>query len=60
MEEINQNEKTIVFCANQDHALVVRNIINQIKINSDPNYCVRVTANYGKVGETYLYQFQDS
>lgn len=60
IEEINQNEKTIVFCANQDHALVVRNIINQIKINSDPNYCVRVTANDGKVGETYLEQFQDS
>lgn len=54
MEEINQNEKTIVFCANQDHALAVRNIINQIKINSDPNYCVRVTANDGKMGETYL------
>ena len=53
MEEINQNEKTIVFCANQDHALVVRNIINQIKKSSDPNYCVRVTANDGKVGETY-------
>ena len=60
MEEINQNEKTIVFCANQDHALVVRNLINQIKINSDPNYCVRVTANDGKMGETYLEQFQDS
>jgi type I restriction enzyme, R subunit len=60
MEEINQNEKTIVFCANQDHALVVRNIINQIKKSSDPNYCVRVTANDGKVGETYLEQFQDS
>jgi type I restriction enzyme R subunit len=60
MEEINQNEKTIVFCANQDHALVVRNLINQIKNNPDPNYCVRVTANDGKVGETYLEQFQDS
>jgi type I restriction enzyme R subunit len=60
MEEINQNEKTIVFCANQDHALVVRNLINQIKSNSDPNYCVRVTANDGKTGETYLEQFQDS
>ena len=60
MEEINQNEKTIVFCANQDHALVVRNLINQIKNSPDPNYCVRVTANDGKVGETYLEQFQDS
>ena len=60
MEEINQNEKTIVFCVNQDHALAVRDLINQIKINPDPNYCVRVTANDGKVGETYLEQFQDS
>ena len=60
MEEINQNEKTIVFCANQDHALVVRNLINQIKSNSDPNYCVRVTANDGETGETSLKQFQDS
>ena len=45
MEEIDQNQKTIVFCANQDHALAVRNIINQIKISTTPNYCVRVTAN---------------
>jgi type I restriction enzyme, R subunit len=60
MEEINQNEKTIVFCANQDHALAVRDLINQIKNSPDPNYCVRVTANDGKMGETYLEQFQDS
>ncbi|MFM7440808.1 MAG: DEAD/DEAH box helicase family protein, partial [Snowella sp.] len=60
MEEINENEKTIVFCANQDHALAVRDLINQIKISPDPNYCVRVTANDGKIGETYLEQFQDS
>ena len=60
MEEINQNEKTIVFCANQDHALAVRDLINQIKNSPDPNYCVRVTANDGKTGETYLEQFQDS
>lgn len=60
MAEINQNEKTIVFCANQDHALAVRDLINQIKNSPDPNYCVRVTANDGKIGETYLEQFQDS
>jgi type I restriction enzyme R subunit len=35
-------------------------LINQIKNSPDPNYCVRVTANDGKVGETYLEQFQDS
>jgi len=29
LDEINQNEKTIVFCANQAHAAVVRDLINQ-------------------------------
>lgn len=60
MEEINQNEKTIVFCANQDHALAVRDLINQIKNSPDPNYCVRVTANDGNTGDNLLKQFQDS
>ena len=60
MEEIDQNQKTIVFCANQDHALAVRNIINQIKISTNPNYCVRVTANDGKLGEQFLKTFQDN
>jgi len=26
-----QNEKTIIFCATQDHALAVRDLINQMK-----------------------------
>ncbi|MCC5662505.1 DEAD/DEAH box helicase family protein [Nostoc sp. CHAB 5784] len=60
MEAIDQNQKTLVFCANQDHALAVRNLINQMKINSDPNYCVRVTANDGKLGEQHLSTFQDN
>ena len=60
MAEIDQNQKTIVFCANQDHALAVRNIINQIKISPNPNYCVRVTANDGKLGEQFLSTFQDN
>jgi type I restriction enzyme, R subunit len=60
MAEIDQNQKTIVFCANQDHALAVRNIINQIKISTNPNYCVRVTANDGKLGEQFLSTFQDN
>ena len=47
MDEINQNEKTIVFCATQDHALAVRDLINQHKTSKEPNYCVRVTANDG-------------
>ncbi|MFP5274101.1 EcoAI/FtnUII family type I restriction enzme subunit R [Coleofasciculus sp.] len=60
MEAINQNEKTLVFCATQDHALMVRDLINQMKISSDPNYCVRVTANDGALGEQQLKQFQDN
>jgi len=30
MDQINQNEKTLVFCATQDHALAVRDLINQM------------------------------
>jgi type I restriction enzyme, R subunit len=60
MEEINQTQKTLVFCSTQDHALAVRNLINQTKISTDPNYCVRVTADDGKIGEQFLSTFQDN
>jgi len=61
MESINQREKTLVFCANQNHALLVRDLINQVKVvSTDPNYCVRVTANDGERGEQYLRDFQDN
>ncbi|MFH1608446.1 MAG: DEAD/DEAH box helicase family protein [Patescibacteria group bacterium] len=60
LNEINQNEKTIIFCATQDHALAVRDLINQMKDSKDPNYCVRVTANDGFRGEQYLREFQDN
>ncbi|MBI5824037.1 MAG: DEAD/DEAH box helicase family protein [Chloroflexi bacterium] len=60
MDEINQNEKAIVFCATQDHAAAVRDLINQYKKSTDPMYCVRVTANDGALGEEYLRQFQDN
>ncbi|MBS3165528.1 DEAD/DEAH box helicase family protein [Candidatus Woesearchaeota archaeon] len=60
LSEINQNEKSIVFCATQDHALAVRDLINQFKKSKEPNYCVRVTANDGKLGEQYLAEFRDN
>ena len=60
MEMINQNQKTLVFCATQEHALAVRDLINQNKSGSDPNYCVRVTANDGAEGERWLRVFQDN
>jgi type I restriction enzyme R subunit len=60
MSLINQNDKTLVFCATQDHALAVRDPINQMKTSKDPNYCQRVTANDGTLGEQYLREFQDN
>jgi type I restriction enzyme R subunit len=60
MEMIHQKEKTLVFCATQDHARVVRDLINQIKTSNDPNYCQRVTAEDGSLGEQHLRDFQDN
>lgn len=60
LDEINQKEKTIIFCATQDHALAIRDLVNQLKESSEPNYCQRVTANDGALGEQHLRDFQDN
>ena len=60
MSGIDQREKTLVFCANQAHALAVRDLMNQLKTSTDPHYCERVTANDGVLGEQYLRDFQDN
>ena len=60
MELIDQREKTLVFCATQEHALAVRDLINQIKTSADPHYCERVTAEDGAIGEQHLRDFQDN
>jgi type I restriction enzyme R subunit len=60
MGQIDQREKTLVFCATQDHALAVRDLVNQMKTSSDPNYCHRVAANDGALGEQHLRTFQDN
>ena len=60
MSQIDQNEKTLVFCATQAHALLVRDLINQIKKSKDPNYCQRVTADDGALGDEHLRNFQDN
>ena len=57
MDQIDQREKTLVFCATQGHAAFVRDLINQMKKSSDPNYCVRVTADDGALGEQWLRTF---
>jgi type I restriction enzyme, R subunit len=61
MDESNQNEKAIIFCATQLHAAAIRELVNQYKTKSkDPKYCVRVTANDGNLGEQHLREFQDN
>ena len=59
MSHINPNEKTIVFCATQNHAGQVRDMINRLH-KGNPYYAVRVTANDGEIGETFLREFQDN
>jgi type I restriction enzyme R subunit len=60
LENINPNEKTIVFCANQAHAAMVRDLINQESPVKKPDYCVRVTANDGAIGDMHLRHFQEN
>ena len=50
MEQINQQEKTLVFCASQIHALAVRDLINQIKTSETRTTATalpQTTANWG-------------
>ena len=60
MDDIDQSQKTLVFCANQQHALAIRDLINQTKTSTDPNYCVRVTADEGERGDMNLRTFRDN
>lgn len=57
---INPNEKAIIFCATQDHAAAIRDLINQKCKNKNLRYCVRVTANDGALGDQYLRDFRDN
>ena len=38
----------------------MRDLINQMKTSNDPNYCQRVTADDGALGDQYLRDFQDN
>ena len=58
--QIDQNDKTIIFCATQAHAAIICALINQRKKNPAPNYCKRVTADDGQEGEDDLKLFQNN
>lgn len=64
MDRVNPREKTLVFCATQEHAGRVRDYIQQYAVakawTSNTRYCVRVTANDGPAGENDLSIFQDN
>ena len=60
LQKIDPDEKTIVFCATQEHAMIVRDLINKHKRRADSDYCKRVTADDGKDGEDTLKLFQNN
>ncbi len=60
MDAIDQSQRTLVFCATQDHALAVRDLVNQTKTSKETNYCVRVAARDGALGDQFLRTFQDN
>ena len=57
LSAINPSEKTLVFCVNQAHAGLISRLINE-ESGKGGDYCVRVTANDGEIGDAYFYQFQ--
>ena len=57
---INPNHKSLVFCKTQKHALLIRDSINKNDHNKSADYCQRVTADEGSLGEQYLKDFQDN
>ena len=59
LESANPDEKSIVFCATQNHAMQIRDMINS-QAKRGVNYCVRVTADDGAEGEQQLRNFQDN
>jgi type I restriction enzyme R subunit len=60
LEQIKRFDKTIIFCANQAHALDMRDMINKHKDIKDAEYCVRITSDEGDAGKMLLKQFQDN
>jgi type I restriction enzyme R subunit len=59
-EQIDPTQKTIIFCVDERHALLIRDIVNEQKTNPHTDYCVRVTSSEGKIGDEFLRQFRDN
>ena len=59
LQTANPEDKSIVFCSTQNHAMQIRDMINS-QAKRGVNYCVRVTADDGQEGEEQLRKFQDN
>lgn len=63
-EQINPNQKTIIFCNDEKHAAMIRDAINKYKpqgtLGDNANYCVRITSSEGETGDQYLREFRDN
>lgn len=60
LDQIDPDDKTIIFCATQLHANVIRDFVNQHKKRPASDYCKRVTADDGVEGDTTLRLFQNN
>jgi type I restriction enzyme R subunit len=60
LAKLPKNEKTLIFCATQAHAALIRDIFGELKVSENTTYCVRVTADDGAIGDQYLMDFQDN
>lgn len=64
LDNIDPNQKTIVFCNDEKHAAMVRDAVNKYKpagtLGDHHNYCVRITSSEGEVGDQHLRDFRDN
>lgn len=64
LDHINPEHKTIVFCADEKHAAMIRDAVNKYKdtsgLGAHADYCVRITASEAEIGEQYLREFRDN
>ena len=60
LSNTNELDKSIIFCVNQDHALMMRDAINKHKSVKDPLYCVRITSDEGGRAKSLLELFKNN
>ena len=62
LKKTDRFSKTIVFCVDQEHALDMRQALNNLNadlVQQYPDYVCRVTADEGDIGRGHMQRFQD-